>query len=171
MTITEIAALLRERFGDKVLDVADTPMHGHVRLAPGVLVAASEFLRDDERTAFEQLHDLTAVDWIDHFEVVIHLFSIGSTCALTTVEFEPGLIKHDIRNVLQKLVPDDARYEHEATWNDDNGHSHVRAALIGPSLTVPFSNGKLLTGEYQQVVFLDFDTRPRRRKVVGTVII
>jgi secondary thiamine-phosphate synthase enzyme len=102
---------------------------------------------------------------------VIHLFSIGSTCALTTVEFEPGLIKHDIRNVLQKLVPDDARYEHEATWNDDNGHSHVRAALIGPSLTVPFSNGKLLTGEYQQVVFLDFDTRPRRRKVVGTVIV
>jgi secondary thiamine-phosphate synthase enzyme len=102
---------------------------------------------------------------------VVHLFSIGSTCALTTVEFEPGLIKHDIRNVLQKLVPDDARYEHEATWNDDNGHSHVRAALIGPSLTVPFSNGKLLAGEYQQLVFLDFDTRPRRRKVIGTIIV
>ena len=102
---------------------------------------------------------------------VVHLFSVGSTCALTTVEYEPGLVKHDIRNTLQKLVPDDARYEHEATWNDDNGHSHVRSALIGPSLTVPFSNGKLLTGEYQQVVFLDFDTRPRRRKVVGTVIV
>ena len=80
------------------------------------------------------------------------------------------MIKHDIRNVLQKLVPDDVRYEHEATWNDDNGHSHVRAALIGPSLTVPFSNGKLLTGEYQQVVFLDFDTRPRKLTVIATAL-
>ena len=102
---------------------------------------------------------------------VVHLFVIGSTAALTTVEYEPGLIKHDLPAVLQRLIPDDARYEHEATWNDDNGHSHVRAALLGPSLTVPFSDGKLLTGEYQQVVFLDFDTRPRRRKVVGTVLV
>lgn len=104
-------------------------------------------------------------------EGVVHLFVIGSTAALTTVEYEPGLVKHDLRAVLQRLVPDDARYEHEATWNDDNGHSHVRATLIGPSLTVPFANGKLITGEYQQVVLLDFDTRPRRRKVVCTVIV
>jgi secondary thiamine-phosphate synthase enzyme len=101
---------------------------------------------------------------------LIHLFAVGSTCALTTMEFEPGLVKHDIRNVLQRLVPDDARYEHEATWNDDNGHSHVRASLIGASLTVPISNGKPLTGEYQQIVFMDFDTRPRKRKVIVTVM-
>ena len=76
MTTAEIAALLRERFKDKVLDVVETPLHSHVRLAPEVLVAACEFLRDDDRTAFEQLHDLTAVDWIDWFDVVIHLYSI-----------------------------------------------------------------------------------------------
>jgi len=101
---------------------------------------------------------------------LVHLFVVGSTAALTTIEFEPGLIKHDVPRVLQELVPDDARYEHEATWNDDNGHSHVRAALVGPGVMIPFSNGKLLTGEYQQVVLLDFDTRPRKRTVVVTVI-
>jgi secondary thiamine-phosphate synthase enzyme len=100
---------------------------------------------------------------------LVHLFAVGSTCAITTIEYEPGLIKHDLPRVLQQLVPDDARYEHEATWNDDNGHSHVRSALIGPSITVPFSSGRLLTGEYQQIVFFDFDTRPRRRKVIATI--
>src|SRR5690606_481751 len=72
-------------------------------------------------------------------EGVVHLFAIGSTAALTTLEYEPGLVKHDLKAALQKLVPDDAPYEHEATWNDDNGHSHIRAALIGPSLTIPFA--------------------------------
>jgi len=103
-------------------------------------------------------------------EGVLSLFVVGSTAALTTLEYETGLVKHDLPNVLQRLIPDDARYEHEATWNDDNGHSHIRAALIGPSLIVPFANGRLLTGEYQQVVLIDFDTRPRRRTVIGTVL-
>jgi secondary thiamine-phosphate synthase enzyme len=102
---------------------------------------------------------------------LLHLFVVGSTAALTTIEFEPGLVKHDLPATLQRLVPDDARYEHEATWNDDNGHAHVRASLVGPGLTIPFSNGKLLTGEYQQVVLVDFDTRPRKRTVIATVII
>ena len=101
---------------------------------------------------------------------IVHLFVVGSTAALTTLEFEPGLVKHDIKAALQRLIPDDLPYEHEATWNDDNGHSHVRAALIGPSLTIPFANGKLLTGEYQQVVLLDFDTRARKRVVIATVL-
>jgi secondary thiamine-phosphate synthase enzyme len=104
-------------------------------------------------------------------EGLLHLFVVGSTAALTTIEYEPGLVKHDLPAVLQRLVPDDARYEHEATWNDDNGHSHVRAALVGPGLTIPFSNGRLLTGEYQQVVLLDFDTRPRKRTVICTVVV
>jgi secondary thiamine-phosphate synthase enzyme len=104
-------------------------------------------------------------------EGLVHLFVVGSTAALTTIEYEPGLVKHDLKAVLQKLVPDDGRYEHEATWNDDNGHSHIRAALIGPDLTVPFANGKLIMGEYQQVVLLDFDTRPRRRKIICTVMV
>lgn len=101
---------------------------------------------------------------------LIHLFVVGSTAALSTMEYEPGLVKHDLKATLQRLVPDDAPYEHEATWNDDNGHSHIRATMFGPSLTIPFSHGKLLTGEYQQVVLLDFDTRPRRRTVIATVM-
>src|ERR1700730_8405332 len=70
---------------------------------------------------------------------IINLFMVGSTAALTTIEYETGLVKQDLPNALQRLIPDDIRYDHEATWNDDNGHSHIRAALIGPSLTVPFS--------------------------------
>ena len=101
---------------------------------------------------------------------LVHLFVVGSTAALTTLEYEPGLVKHDLPGLLQKLIPDDARYEHEATWNDDNGHSHIRAALLGPGLTVPVSQGRLLTGEWQQVVLVDFDTRPRRRAIICTLI-
>ena len=100
---------------------------------------------------------------------VVNVFVVGSTAALTTLEFETGLVKHDLPNCLQRLIPDDVRYEHEATWNDDNGHSHIRSALIGPSVTIPFAKGKLLTGEYQQVVLIDFDTRPRRRTIICTV--
>ena len=84
-------------------------------------------------------------------EALLHLFVGGSTAAITTIEFEPGLVKHDMPTFLQRLIPDDIHYDHEATWNDDNGHSHIRASFIGPSITVPFSNGKLLTGEYQPI--------------------
>ncbi|MBC7784816.1 MAG: YjbQ family protein [Burkholderiales bacterium] len=101
---------------------------------------------------------------------VLHLFVIGSTAALTTIEYEPGLVKQDFQAVMQQLIPDDAHYHHEATWHDDNGHAHLRASLIGPSLTVPFQEGALLTGEYQQVILIDFDTRPRRRRVIGTIL-
>lgn len=101
--------------------------------------------------------------------MVAHLFVLGSTAALTTMEYEVGLVKHDLPRLLQRLVPDDARYEHEASWQDDNGHAHLRAALIGPSVMVPVQDGKLVTGEHQQVVLVDFDTRPRRRTVVVTV--
>jgi secondary thiamine-phosphate synthase enzyme len=102
---------------------------------------------------------------------IVHLFIVGSTAALTTMEFEPGLARHDLKEVMQRLIPDDAVYQHEQTWNDDNGHSHIRSSLIGPSITIPFANGKLLTGEYQQVVLIDFDTSPRRRTIIATVIV
>ena len=101
---------------------------------------------------------------------LLHLFAVGSTCALTTIEFEPGLIKHDLKALLKKLIPDDARYEHEMTWNDDNGHSHLRASLIGAELSIPYGGGRLLTGEYQQVVLVELDTRPRKRTVIVSVI-
>ncbi len=102
---------------------------------------------------------------------VLMLFVVGSSAAITTIEYETGLTKHDLPALLQRMIPDDARYEHEATWNDDNGHSHLRAALIGPSVSIPFADGKLLTGEYQQVVLIDFDTRPRRRTVIVSVLL
>src|SRR5690606_34397818 len=88
----------------------------------------------------EQLRDMAG-------DGVVHLFAVGSTAALTTLEYEPGLVKHDLQEAFQRLIPDNIRYEHEQTWNDDNGHAHIRAALIGPCLTLPFSNGRLLTGE------------------------
>ena len=102
---------------------------------------------------------------------VVHLFVVGSTAALTTVEFEPGLVDHDVAAAFQRIAPDDIEYLHEQTWNDDNGHSHVRATLVGPSLSVPFdAGGGLMLGTWQQIVLLDFDTRPRRRTVIGTVL-
>lgn len=102
-------------------------------------------------------------------EGLLHVFVGGSTAALTTIEFEPGLVKHDLPALFQQLIPDDVHYDHEATWNDDNGHSHIRAALLGPGLTVPVSDGRLLTGEWQQIVLIDFDTRPRRRTIICTL--
>jgi secondary thiamine-phosphate synthase enzyme len=94
------------------------------------------------------------------------VFVIGSTAAITTTEFEPGLARHDLKAALERIAPEDGRYEHEATWGDDNGHSHVRASLMGASLTVPVVEGRLTLGQWQQIVLLDFDTRARRREIV-----
>jgi len=95
---------------------------------------------------------------------------VGSTAALTTLEFEPGLVEHDLAAALERLSPREGRYAHEETWHDDNGHSHVRAALIGPSLALPVVDGELPLGTWQQAVLIDLDTRPRRREVVVTVV-
>lgn len=100
---------------------------------------------------------------------VVNIFVRGSTAGITTLEFEPGLVKHDLPAMMQKIIPDNIEYFHEATWNDDNGHSHLRASMIGPSVSVPIKDGKLLAGEYQQVVLIDFDTRSRKRIVIVTV--
>ncbi len=89
----------------------------------------------------------------------------GSTAALTTLEFEPGLVEHDVAAALERIAPRDIRYEHEETWHDDNGHSHVRAALLGPSLALPIVDGRIPLGTWQQVVLVDLDTRPRSRTV------
>lgn len=94
------------------------------------------------------------------------LFVIGSTAGITTTEFEPGLVNHDLRSCFDQLAPEDGRYVHEETWHDDNGHSHVRASLLGPSLTVPFLDRRPTLGQWQQVILIDFDTRPRSREIV-----
>jgi secondary thiamine-phosphate synthase enzyme len=100
---------------------------------------------------------------------LVTVFVSGSTAALTTIEFEPGL-KKDIPDALERIASKDAFYHHEATWHDDNGHSHVRASLIGPSLTIPVVNGKLPLGQWQQIVLLELDTRPRQRSIVIQVV-
>lgn len=103
-------------------------------------------------------------------EGLLHLFVPGSTAAITTVEYEPGLVKHDLPRLFSQLAPDNATYFHEQTWKDDNGHSHVLATLFGPQITVPFAKGRVMTGEWQQIVLIDFDTRPRRRRIICTVM-
>jgi len=96
-------------------------------------------------------------------------FVIGSTAALSTIEYEPGLV-HDIVVALEKVAPKRGEYKHHERWNDDNGHSHVRATLMGPSLVIPFVQKKLTLGTWQQVVLIDFDTQPRQREVVIQMI-
>jgi len=94
----------------------------------------------------------------------VTIFVIGSTGGLTTIEYEPALTS-DITKLFEKIIPSDIPYEHDATWGDANGHSHLRASLLGPSLTVPFSKGTLILGTWQQIIFLDFDNRPRNRRI------
>ena len=98
------------------------------------------------------------------------VFNVGSTAGITTIEYEPGLVNHDIAAAFEKIAPKNGRYEHEETWHDDNGHSHVRASLLGPSLSVPVVEGKLTLGTWQQIVLVDFDTRARARTVICQVI-
>ena len=90
---------------------------------------------------------------------------IGSTAAVTTIEFEPGAVA-DLNAVLERLAPRGAGYQHHLRWGDDNGSSHVRAALLGPSITIPFADGRLLLGTWQQIMLLELDTRGRQREVV-----
>ena len=100
---------------------------------------------------------------------VVTVFVVGSTAAITTIEFEPGAV-HDLNAVFEELAPRDADYRHHLRWGDDNGSSHVRAAMLGPSLTIPFKDGELLLGTWQQIALFEFDTRPRRRVVVVQII-
>ena len=99
----------------------------------------------------------------------VTIFVSGSTAALTTIEYEPGL-KKDFPEMLQRIAPDDIEYGHEQMWHDGNGRSHVKASLIGPSLTIPFTDGQLLLGTWQQIVLVELDTRGRSRSLVLQII-
>jgi secondary thiamine-phosphate synthase enzyme len=99
----------------------------------------------------------------------VTVFNIGSTAAITTFEFESGMIK-DMQELYEKIVPANQHYHHDDTWGDANGFSHLRAALQGPSITIPFENGKLLLGTWQQVVLAEFDNKPRNRQVFVQII-
>lgn len=99
---------------------------------------------------------------------IVTVSVIGSTGAMTTCEYEPGLIK-DIPELMDRLIPQGS-YHHDQTWHDGNGHSHLRASLMGPSVTIPFTAGKLVLGTWQQIVFIDFDHRGRQRELVVQMI-
>ncbi|HYB59637.1 MAG TPA: secondary thiamine-phosphate synthase enzyme YjbQ [Candidatus Acidoferrales bacterium] len=93
------------------------------------------------------------------------VFVPGSTATVTTIEYEPGLVA-DIKQAFDRIAPREARYEHDKRWHDGNGHAHVRAAFLKPSVTIPFSDGALMLGTWQQLVFIELDVRPRNRTVV-----
>jgi secondary thiamine-phosphate synthase enzyme len=121
-----------------------------------------------------ELHDLTddvarsvSRAGITEGLAVVHV--PGSTAAITTIEYEPGLVE-DMETALEKLAPQNAHYAHNARWGDGNGHSHVRASLMGPSLSVPVTGGSLVLGTWQQVVLVELDNRPRSRRVVVKVM-
>ena len=96
---------------------------------------------------------------------IVTIFVPCSTAGVTTVEYEPGLVS-DLQRLFDRVAPADINYRHNLRWGDGNGHSHVRASLLGPSLTVPFVGKRLTLGTWQQIVFIDFDIRPRRRELV-----
>ncbi len=102
-------------------------------------------------------------------EGAVLIFAKGSTGAITTIEYEPGL-KKDFPRVMDKIAPYNDYYAHHETWHDDNGSSHVKSGIIGPSLVIPFEKGELLLGTWQQIVVVNFDTKPRRREIILQVL-
>jgi len=115
----------------------------------------------------EQVADAISESGISNGTITV--FVSGSTGAITTIEYEPGLVK-DFPEMLSRISPDDINYEHEQRWHDGNGRSHVKASLVGPSLTIPFKDGQLLLGTWQQIVFLELDTKARARTLVLQII-
>jgi secondary thiamine-phosphate synthase enzyme len=119
-------------------------------------------------------HDVTgavarAVAQSDIRTGIVTVFVVGSTAGVTTIEFESGAL-HDLNAVFEALAPRNGAYQHHLRWGDDNGSSHVRAALLGPSVTIPFRDGELMLGQWQQIAVLEFDTRPRRREIVIQIL-
>ena len=109
-----------------------------------------------------QVHTLLEESGMNEGQITV--FAPGSTAAVTTIEYEPGMLK-DIPEALEKIAPEGVRYHHDDTWGDGNGNSHVRAAIIGASLTVPFKEGRIILGTWQQIVVIDCDNRSRRRQI------
>ena len=120
------------------------------------------------------IHDIT--DQVAHQvaqsglkDGTVTIFCPSSTSALTTIEYENGALS-DLKRLFNEIIPQNREYAHNARWGDGNGHSHVRAALLGPSLTIPFVNGELTLGTWQQIIYVDFDNRPRKRELILQMI-
>jgi secondary thiamine-phosphate synthase enzyme len=150
----------------------DPPAHPQRRCL-GIDVVAT-YRRDVGTRGQGDAHDITdlvssAVSESSCRAGIATVFVVGSTAAVTTIEFEPGAVA-DLNRLFQTIAPREADYRHHLRWGDDNGSSHVRAALLGPSLTVPFTDGKLTLGTWQQVMLLELDTRPRKREIVVQIV-
>jgi secondary thiamine-phosphate synthase enzyme len=120
------------------------------------------------------MHDITAQvsEIVDRSGIrtgTVHVFNVGSTAAIGAIEFEPGL-QRDLPEILDRLMPPSREYGHEQAWHDGNGHSHLQATMLGPSLTVPVADGQLVLGTWQQIFHLECDIKSRRRDVVVTVV-
>lgn len=126
-----------------------------------------------QTTHHRQMHDLTGkvAELVAGSGVqngLVNLFNVGSTAALGTIEYEPGLVQ-DLPDMLDRLIPPGQDYGHEQAWHDGNGHSHLQATLIGPSLTVPIQSGQLVLGSWQQIFHLECDIKPRQRSILVTI--
>jgi secondary thiamine-phosphate synthase enzyme len=125
-------------------------------------------------TGHGDMHDITdeVTDVVNASGIktgIVNVFNVGSTAAIGTIEFEPGL-QRDLPNILDQLIPPSRSYGHEQAWHDGNGHSHLQATLLGPSLTIPIADGKLILGTWQQVFHLECDVRGRQRTVTLTAV-
>ncbi len=144
-----------------------------------------KYIKDIEMTKTEKLQIKTkgnnhvvniteevaqAVNKLTIKDGTVTIFVVGSTAGITTTEYEPGLVNHDLKAAFERIAPQDVRYEHEQTWHDDNGHAHVQASLLGPSLSVPIVDGRLMLGTWQQIILIDFDTRPRTRTIICQIM-
>lgn len=123
---------------------------------------------------FSDVHDITSevagvLAGSGVTEGIVCVFCKGSTGAITTIEYEPGVVE-DLKRAIEKIAPQDDHYDHNERWGDGNGFSHVRAALLKPSVTVPVSGGEMALGTWQQLVFIDFDNRPRSRELIAQVV-
>ena len=123
--------------------------------------------RDDIHDITEQVRRQVAESGIKNGMACI--FVSGSTAAVTTIEYEPGLVK-DLQEAMERLYPKGIDYEHHLRWGDGNGHSHIRASMLGPSLVVPFKNGELILGTWQQIILMELDVRARSRELVVQII-
>jgi len=133
-----------------------------------MMAVKSDMIHLQTRSGYD-IHDITGrvqacVEASGLRSGIVSVFVPGATGAITTVEYEPGLVR-DLEELFQRIIPEGPAYHHDQRWHDGNGHSHVRASLVGPSLTVPFEGGHLELGTWQQIIFLDFDPPARQRSI------
>jgi secondary thiamine-phosphate synthase enzyme len=143
---------------------------GFAACSPAVHAGEIEISSKGELDMVDISEELTSlIDDSGMMNGIVNVFVPGATGALTTMEYEPGVVE-DLRAAIRRMAPDDLEYQHHLKWKDGNGQSHVRAALVGPSVTVPLREGRIPAGTWQQIVFIELDVRPRKRKLLVQIV-